>query len=231
MSQFDYNCPKCRMLLAGDTDQMGTNVLCPGCSLVFMVPQKPFASATARSFKIELPTQEAMQIVKRVSRNQVLVRFVLVIGVGAIAVAGLVGFVRYASNYSQAVNNGSFEAGAPGQNGAGGSTAGSGVRPGATNPGLAQAEQRVQALFQAAVTARGQAVAAEQSRDNLHMTYKGKNLPNAQYKAVMVRYAAADAEVNRTQQAAQAAALSFDAAVAEYQRLGGKVDYSSRLPR
>lgn len=230
MSRFDYNCPKCRITLAGDTDQMGTNVLCPGCGLVFMVPQKPFASATARSFKVELPTQEAMQVVKRISRNQALIRFVMIVVGGAIALAGLAGFIRYASNYSKSVDRTPFEAGSASQSGAGNNVA-PGGRAGAASQALTQAEQNVLALFQAAVTARNQALAAEQNRHNLHATYKGKNLPTAQYKAVMVRYAAADAEVTRAQQAAQAAALSFDAAFAEYQRLGGKVDYSARLPR
>jgi outer membrane murein-binding lipoprotein Lpp len=67
---------------------------------------------------------------------------------------------------------------------------------------------------------------ANQRRDTLHQTYKGKNLPNSTYTAVMAQYKAADDEVARAGQAVDAARTGFGKSLEAYQRAGGKTAYT-----
>jgi len=105
----------------------------------------------------------------------------------------------------------------------------------ATNQGavlneLQKAEQAVQnqvKLVQATTARFNQAI---RNRDTLHVTYKGKALPQATYNVVMQRYKAADDEVANSQAAMNAARNNFEAAFTQYQQLGGKTDYRSQLP-
>jgi hypothetical protein len=66
---------------------------------------------------------------------------------------------------------------------------------------------------------------ATRNRDNLHATYKGKNLPTATYNTVMAQYKAADDEVASAEKAVEAARSAFSNAQEVYRKAGGKTDY------
>jgi hypothetical protein len=65
----------------------------------------------------------------------------------------------------------------------------------------------------------------------LHSTYDGKQLSPAMRNAVDARYKLADEEIEAAQATLNAWRRTFDRDYANYQKLGGKVDYQSQLPR
>jgi hypothetical protein len=89
------------------------------------------------------------------------------------------------------------------------------------------AEQGLQALVPIVKAARARMDAAQNEHNFLHSTagYKGKVLPHPEYEQVMARYAANDAEISKAQANLAAAIKKFDELYAQYQKLGGTVDY------
>jgi len=93
-----------------------------------------------------------------------------------------------------------------------------------------QAAEKVVAYYvQAVNAAKKRAVLAVQNRDRLHQTYKGKNLDPTTYGNVMVRYKAADDEITNSQAALASGTTTFESALANYQKLGGKTDYKAQI--
>jgi hypothetical protein len=87
------------------------------------------------------------------------------------------------------------------------------------------AEQVVLRLLQGETAARNRLAVAQKNRDNLHATYGHKDLPRAQYNAVMARYKAADDEVAAAEKAIEATRAAFPKALEAYQKAGGKTQY------
>ena len=94
---------------------------------------------------------------------------------------------------------------------------------------LQKVEQAVTSQVRAVQAATLRRNAATQNRDLLHQTYKGKNLRQSEYNAVMQRYKAADDEIANSEAALTAARNNFEAAFLRYQQLGGKTDYRGQL--
>ena len=79
--------------------------------------------------------------------------------------------------------------------------------------------------------ARVRVAAAQKEHDFLHSTagYKGKILPPDEYTRVMARYAANDAEIPKAQANLTAAQAKFNELNAQYQKLGGTVNYQEQI--
>jgi hypothetical protein len=79
--------------------------------------------------------------------------------------------------------------------------------------------------------ARARVAAAQKEHDFLHSTagYKGKTLPPDEYTRVMARYAANDAEIPKAQANLTAAQAKFNELNAQYQKLGGTVNYQEQI--
>ena len=97
----------------------------------------------------------------------------------------------------------------------------------APGPGLDKAEQLVKLQLQALDSARSQAAAAEAARSQLHTTYKGVNLNNAAYQAVMARYQAADDACAKAQAQVELLQKGFELVNENYRTAGGPKEYSS----
>jgi hypothetical protein len=94
---------------------------------------------------------------------------------------------------------------------------------------LQMAQRVVEYQLQALKTAKARVIQANQNRTTLHQTYHGKNLPTAQYNAVMKQYQAADEAITIADKAVAATQTAFDKAFQNYQQLGGKTDYHSQI--
>jgi hypothetical protein len=79
--------------------------------------------------------------------------------------------------------------------------------------------------------ARARAAAAQKEHDFLHSTagYKGKTLPPDEYTRVMARNAANDAEIPKANANLTAATAKFNESYAQYQKLGGTVNYQEQV--
>jgi len=68
---------------------------------------------------------------------------------------------------------------------------------------------------------------AQQRHDTLHQTYGHKDLPRAQYDAVMLQYKSTDDELANAQKGMEAASQGLSKAQEAYSKAGGKKQYSS----
>jgi hypothetical protein len=93
-----------------------------------------------------------------------------------------------------------------------------------TMTNLARADQLVQDQLVAVSRAAGAVTLAERDRANVHAYYHEQPLGQS-------GYIAADKALANAQAVLAAARLSFNKAFQDYQRLGGKVDYSRQLPQ
>ncbi|HXI85636.1 MAG TPA: hypothetical protein VNL17_16270 [Verrucomicrobiae bacterium] len=96
---------------------------------------------------------------------------------------------------------------------------------------LHDTEQGLQALVPIVKAAHARVDAAQKEHNFLHSTagYKGKVLPHPEYEHVMARYAANDAEIPKANSNLAAAIKKFDELFAQYQKLGGTVDYREQI--
>jgi hypothetical protein len=79
--------------------------------------------------------------------------------------------------------------------------------------------------------AKARVAAAQKQHDFLHSTagYKGKTLPPDEYTRVMAIYAANDAEIPKANANLVAAQAKFNESYAQYQKLGGKVNFQEQI--
>jgi hypothetical protein len=79
--------------------------------------------------------------------------------------------------------------------------------------------------------AKARVAAAQKEHDFLHSTagYKGKTLPPDEYTRVMAIYAANDAEIPKAQANLAAATAKFNELNAQYQKLGGTVNFQEQI--
>jgi hypothetical protein len=89
------------------------------------------------------------------------------------------------------------------------------------------AERTVTTQLDVLKAARVRVDQSNQYRKRLHATYHGKNLPTAQYNAVLKQYQAADDAVANAEKAAVATQAAFDKACQNYEQLGGRTNYRS----
>ena len=92
-------------------------------------------------------------------------------------------------------------------------------------------EQSLPNQVQIVKAARARVAAAQKEHDFLHSTagYKGKTLPPDEYTRVMARYAANDAEIPKANANLAAAMTKFNELYAQYQKLGGTVNYQEQV--
>jgi hypothetical protein len=80
-------------------------------------------------------------------------------------------------------------------------------------------------------TAKNAVDAAKRKSAILHNTYDGKQLSQSMRSAVDAQYKVADEEILTAQANLNGWRTAFDTEFAKYQKLGGKMDYQSQLPR
>jgi hypothetical protein len=92
-------------------------------------------------------------------------------------------------------------------------------------------ERSLQSQVPIVKAARARVAAAQKEHDFLHSTagYKGKVLPHPEYEHVMARYAANDAEIPKANANLAAATAKFNELNAQYQKLGGTVNYQEQI--
>lgn len=101
--------------------------------------------------------------------------------------------------------------------------------------------QRIEALNQIEAIVRDRVhsvwtakTAVDNARRNsaaLHSVYDGKQLSDATRRAVDARYKVADEEIETAEAAMNGWKNAFETEYGKYQKLGGKTDYRSQLPR
>jgi hypothetical protein len=96
---------------------------------------------------------------------------------------------------------------------------------------LNKAEAIVQDRVRSVWTAKTAADTARRNSAALHNTYDGKSLSQGMRSAVDAKYKLADEEIATADANLIAWRNTFDREFEKYQKLGGKMDYRSQLPR
>lgn len=93
---------------------------------------------------------------------------------------------------------------------------------------LEMAEKVVVSQLGALKAAKAKVVQTNENRSKTHSFYHGKNLPTAQYNAVMAQYKQLDDAVANAEKAVPVAQAAFEKACQNYEQLGGKTNYRSQ---
>lgn len=96
---------------------------------------------------------------------------------------------------------------------------------------LNKQEAIVQDRVHSVWTAKNTLDVARRKSAALHSTYDGKQLSVAMRNAVDAQYKVADEEISTADANLRAWRNAFDTEFAKFQKLGGKMDYQSQLPR
>jgi len=233
MGEVKFSCPQCQQRLSCDEMYGGQQIQCPACATLVEVP--PPLNPPAAKLSINRPQTAVSPTAKPIPeqrrpvppRRSLLPKIALsmlpVIGLGVIIILAVRGF-KSSTTSSSAVPTAESNSNSPALAADHHETSKTEV-----SPELQKVEQAVISQVRAVQAATQRRNTATQNRDLLHQTYKGKNLPQAQYSAVMQRYKAADDEIANSEAALTVAKNNFEAAFLRYQQLGGKTDYRSQI--
>ncbi len=217
MSDFKFTCPNCNQHIAGDEALRGQKIQCPGCDHSITVPRPfsddpPAVEAEVQETAVETFGAVSPKTFFEVVRSLALSALIWVVAVTA-AVVICWQFAKHKGEETARAKAAEERAARE-----------AALKP--LSPELQQADKIVRDHVFEVYTAVGNYRKAVKDRDDIHRSLRGAT-PNADMATKII---AADTAIDTASTTMSAAYKGLDAAIAEYKKLGGTVDYRRQVP-